>query len=172
MVKLVGAALIVAAFSIYGWNRGQNLARRPRILRELQSALGVLITEIVYGATPLPAALKRLSRMSSPEVAPLFEKVVAHLTSGQGLPASEAWRLGLAEYMKEVPLTPNGSEILIALGADLGASDRKNQQRHLELAIAQLKGEESKAEEVCKKQERMWKYLGPLVGLMIALALL
>ena len=65
MLKWVGAALILFSGTAYGFVRASAYAKRPKELRYLAQALLTLETEIVYGVSPLPAALAACGRCCS-----------------------------------------------------------------------------------------------------------
>ncbi|MDI9568456.1 MAG: stage III sporulation protein SpoIIIAB [Bacillota bacterium] len=171
MLKLTGALLIIGACGLLGNDIARAYAQRPRLLRSLQTALQLLETEINYGATPLPAALKLVATAGDPQIAPFFLSVRALLLEPGGKGLVEAWKRGLEELKYYTVLTERDLEPLAALGGILGGSDRQDQVKHLQLAREQLKGAEKGAREACSKIERMWRYLGFLLGTMLVLTL-
>ncbi len=169
-VKLIAAGMVVFATSMAGFTIARGYAERPRQLRALQSVLQGLATEIGYGATPLPEAFLRLSQSSPPPVDALFRKAAAVLSCA-GTTADEAWGAGLAEFRANSALLQSDLEILEQLGGLIGLSDRTDQERHLLLAVQQLAREETRAEQSRQSNERMWRYLGVLSGILLVIVL-
>ncbi len=172
MFKLLGAILIVFSSGLAGWRIGSGFTRRSRQLRSLQEALQLLDTEIMYAATPLPAALRRVSAYSGGTLGDIFLEAGALLSSGCGYTAGEAWRMALDSGVRHTALAPEDRAILQAFGEALGSSDRAEQHKHIRLTACHLRQEEEKAERDRQKNERLWKYGGFLVGISIVLLLL
>lgn len=169
--KLIASGLVIFASSMTGFSVARSYRERPRHLRAMQSVLQGLATEISYGATPLPEAFAHLGRTSQRPVADLF--FAAEETLRQpGSTANEAWQRGLERLAAGSALLKSDLSILSQLGSQLGLSDRQDQERHLLLAVQQLAREESRAEEARQSNERMWRYLGVLSGILLVIVLL
>lgn len=168
-VKLLGAALILAAGAGLGWQMAARLEHRVRELRSLSLSLRVLEKEVAVGATPLPVALERSAQVAEPAVGRLFRETAARLSDGKGRTARQAWE----EALGEVPLslgTPD-LEVLRSLGVTLGASGRADQARHISLTRERLAAREQAARDEEQRQGRLYRYLGILVPLALILAL-
>ncbi len=61
MLKLIASLLIICSAGLAGMRAASAYSLRTRQLRTLQEALQLLDTEIMYGATPLPAALSKVA---------------------------------------------------------------------------------------------------------------
>ncbi|KIL41116.1 stage III sporulation protein AB [Gordoniibacillus kamchatkensis] len=168
-MKLLGAALVLLAATLFGFFQALQFARRPRQIRELISALQRLETEIVYGSTPLPEALRRLSAAAAEPVGPLLGGVAAALAQRPQTPLGELWREEAERVWKRSAMKEPEFEAFTRLGLALGLSDRTDQAKHLKLAAAQLKAEEQTAREEQKRYETMWRSLGVLVGALIVI---
>lgn len=162
--------MVATSTSLAGFAVARRYRDRPRLLRELQSALQALATEISYGATPLPEAFASLARRTRQPIAMLFSTAAAAI-SQPGQTAYVAWQAGLTALGDEAALTPGDIAILDDLSGVLGLSDRQDQERHLLLAVRQLQQEEAKAQEDRVQNERMWRYLGVLSGLLLVIVL-
>jgi stage III sporulation protein AB len=168
-MKLLGAALVLLAATLFGFFQALQLARRPRQIRELISVLQRLETEIVYGATPLPAALRRLAGATAEPLASLLRQVAGELAQRTQTPLAELWRQAAERAWRRSAMKEPEYETFVRLGASLGMSDRTDQAKHLKLAVAQLNAEEESAREEQKKYETMWRSLGVLVGALIVI---
>lgn len=172
LVKLLGSALILGATSMVGWQVAAGYARRPSQLRDLQTALAVLQTEIEYAATPLPEALGAAALAAGGSVAPLFLGTAERLAQGQGETAGDAMRQAVSELEGATALAPQDLAVLLALASVLGATGRADQVRHLQLARERLAGEEVRARDERQRYERVAKYLGVLSGAALVLIML
>ncbi|HWI63025.1 MAG TPA: stage III sporulation protein SpoIIIAB [Symbiobacteriaceae bacterium] len=172
LAKALGGALILGATSYAGWQVGAGYARRPAQLRDLQTALAVLQTEVEYGATPLPAALQSAAGAAGRAMAPLFARTAARLAEGGGITPGDALRTVLDGGLPESALKPEDLEVMRALAGVLGASGREDQVRHLTLARERLAGLEAQATDLRSRYERMARYMGVLSGAALVLILM
>lgn len=172
MFKIAGTLLVITAAGAFGSLMAQNYARRPRELRALQTALSMLETEIVYGATPLAEALEQVSRRAEASVSGLFARVRAELASRAGTTVQEAWGRALEDYHSHSCLGPDDLAVLQGVGQVLGASDRQDQAKHLRLAQERLRAQHAKAEDEARQNVRLWRYLGLFAGLATVLILI
>lgn len=171
MLKLIGACLILAACGHIGLTWARIYEKRPQQLTALEGALQLLETEILYTATPLREALKQVEAKCDPEVAGLFRSTAAELNKMEGITAGEAWERAAEEFFPETALSQRDLHIIKRFGAYLGASDREDQAKHLEMAKSQLRLAASQAEAISLKNSKVFKYLGFLSGLMLVLIL-
>lgn len=167
----MGVIFIVLACSGLGFLVAGNYRKRPQQLRQLQAAFQMLETQICYSATPLPEALLYVSQRCHLSIAPLFKRAGERLSSRQGVTAYTAWKQSLDELYKQTALNHHDQDILLQFGMNLGNSDREEQIKHLQLLQTQLKAEEKNSNEERQKNERLWKYSGVLVGLLVVILL-
>jgi len=171
MLKILGAGLAVAACAGIGFTMARDYTERPRQLRAIESALQMLETEIVYGATPLTEALDYIAAGCDPGVNVLFRQTAKELRQSGGCTAGEAWHQALTALFRVSALKNADIAVLKRLGVSLGLSDRQDQEKHLKLAREQLRQEIRLAEELAGKNGRLCKYLGVLGGLALVLVL-
>lgn len=169
MLKLLGAALILLAGTLFGWHQALQLSRRPVQIAELIRALQRLETEIVYGFTPLPEALTSIGRSLTGAVGKLFCLIGRELSESNGRSAQLIWQQSIAQEWRNTAMKPAEREILCQLGVTLGMTDRDDQMKHLRLTILQLQGESDLARDEQQKYERMWKSLGVLLGALVVI---
>jgi len=170
-LKLVGGIMVILSSSMIGFIVASNYKKRPATLRNLQVALSMLESEINYGHYPLPQALKSVSRKCDKEVAELFAHAAQNLSSRKGLTADEAWEKSLKDFFLNSYISENDYEILMAFGKYLGSTDKQDQIKNIRLALNNLRQQELSAHQEKQKNERMWRYLGVLSGIMIVLLL-
>lgn len=169
LMRTGAALLVVGGAATAGWTAAARLRRRPRELRQIQTGLHVLRTEIDWGAVPLPAALARAGGCLAGVPGRLFSEAAAHLAGGEGLAAGEAWERAIAACGADTALTPGDLEILRALAVRLGTSHREDQVRHLEVCLDRLAQAEQQARERAEGDARLYQQLGVLGGLLLAL---
>ncbi len=169
MLKLLGAMLILLAGTLLGFFQASQLAKRPRQIADLIRMLQRLETEILYGFTPLPEALRCTGQACATAVGALFVRMSAELGHTAGRPVQQLWGETLTAGWRELSLGRGEKEIMQQLGATLGLTDRDDQVKHLRLAVNQLRGEEELAKDEQQRYERMWKSLGLLMGALVVI---
>jgi len=168
-IKIIGSMVVIFSASMIGFLIAGAYRDRPKELRELQSALLMLETEIGYASTPLSEALDRISKRTDPQISKFLKNVKEHLQKKQGYTAEEAWEKSLMDFYGESSLNLEDKAILSNLGKYIGTSGTSDQIKHIKLAIAQLKNQEKKAESEKYKNEKVWRYMGVLAGILFVL---
>lgn len=169
-MKVVGAVLIVASTTLWGFMKAQSYIARPKQLQQLKTALQLLQTEISYGVTPLPQAFAKLESKLEPPIADFFSQARNGLQSG--LTAKQAWQKAIEETGEDTALEEKDQQVLEELGYNLGQSSSEDQLRYLELAQNNLDDLHKKASEKKENKVKLWRYLGVLSGLLVVVLIL
>lgn len=172
VLKALGSGLLILATTAFGAIVAANYARRPVELRLCAAGLEHLETQIGYATTPLPEALPQVARDLRGPVARLFRLTARELASGKGLTAGEAWKIAIERVWPGTALDRSDRESLAALAPHLGASDRADQVKHLALARQRLTTAAAEAERLAAREGKLWRNLGVLGGVALALILL
>lgn len=172
MLKLVGAALVVGAGALVGFQYSEGYRVRPALLRQLVSGLGQLETEIVYRSLPLATAFERVATRVPRASGALFGDAAIRLgDGGRGAPAASCWQAALSEWDGLRRLRPLEIEILLSFGQSLGTSDVDDQVRHLRATQAELSRVAAEAEAERDRLSGLSRYLGACTGLVVAILL-
>jgi stage III sporulation protein AB len=131
----------------------------------------MLETEIIYGCTPLPQALNNISTKLDGPLKKFYRMISDDLNEGNCYSLDASWSMGVDKLLKETRLKGSDRELIAEFGKVLGSSDREDQKKHFELFYIQLKQHEEVAEEERSKNEKMYKTLGILSGLVIFILL-
>ncbi|MFC4617958.1 stage III sporulation protein SpoIIIAB [Camelliibacillus cellulosilyticus] len=169
-MKMIGALLILLASTAIGRLYAMRYRDRPRELRQLRTALVSLETEIAYGLAPIGDAARRLAEQL-PDPGKAFFTLFSDRLSQSDAPLSEVWRKTLDDIWPTTALKKTEKGIMAQFGATLGLSDRENQQKQIQLALAHLEREEIEAREAQKQYEKLFNSLGFLAGLLLAILL-
>ena len=172
ILKILGCMIIIGSSTIMGYSMAYRFARRPEELRALQSALQILESEIVFSVNPLPEAFERISKNVPPSIGIIFKNTSDLLKRKTGMTAQQAWAASIKNCESQINLSKEDLNILLAFGSSLGCSDRENQVKNIRLACSKLALEEEKAEILKEKNERLYKNLGVLGGMLISLLLI
>lgn len=154
-----GIGLIIAA----------RIKRRPRELREFLTALALLDTEIVWGATPLPEAFATLEERLEKPWRGFFAELKERLLNGES--AAVAWKGAIRSQKGQFALNKEDWLVVQDVGKGLGQSDCQQQHKQLELVQRQLTLLQEQAGVWAEKQGKMWSYLGFLCGLAVVIIL-
>jgi len=171
VIKLIGVFLTLAACGNMGLTWARVYEKRPQQLTSVEAALQLLETEIIYAATPLPEAMEQVALKCDPETAGLFKNTARELNKMEGITAGEAWGRAVDAFFPGTAWNERDAHILKRFGASLGASDREDQAKHLQMARSQLKLATHQAEAISRKNSTVFKYLGFLGGLLLVLIL-
>ncbi|RNA68972.1 stage III sporulation protein SpoIIIAB [Alteribacter keqinensis] len=170
-MKLAGILLVIAATTAIGWEWSRRLRLRTRQLKDVRVALEALETEMVYGLTPLQEACYRVAKQVRDPVGLLFRTFADNLDKEEKL-ASEVWGETIKKMRLILEFKQGEWDVLLQFGQTLGLQDLENQRKHLRLALKYLEQQESDARENQKKHESMYKSLGFLCGILIALIMI
>lgn len=171
MIKLMGAAVILVCSTLIGMRFASLYVQRAVQLRQLQVALQWLETQIVYGSTPLHQALDHIARRIGGEIGHLFAACAETLMKMRDASTQECWELAIENEWKRTAMKIPEKEVLLHLGQVLGQSNREDQQKHIRLALINLKSEEQQARDNQQKYEKMCRSLGLLGGLLVVILL-
>lgn len=170
MAKMIGATLIILAATLAGWYKARQYANRPRQIRQLIVALKRLETEIMYGFTPLPDALRVIAKQLKPPLQSIFEHAAGGMDNHNST-AQQSLHTAISQYWGHTDMKSAEKEIMVQLSYTLGTSDRADQAGHITAAISQLQHEELQARDEQVHYEKMYKSLGLLSGILVVILL-
>lgn len=169
MLKLLGGGLIILTCGILGLEKARRLKARLEQLRQLNTGLKMLETEIIYAATPLPLALARAGTRLAGPAGSFFQSVARALIENAAAGTLTAWEKGLGELRRKGALEEGDLEVLKDLGPMLGCSGSSDQVKNLELVRQLLAQQQLAALEESNRQGKMWRTLGFLLGITLVL---
>lgn len=170
LAKSLGSVLVVGAGGVAGFAMAGRLESHLRELQRLEAALLCLEGEISYSLTPLPEALQRAGERAGGAIGALFERFGALTGFSQRRTAVEALHEALAGCGDGVSAPVK--ELLVDLSLYLGTSGHKEQSRFIEMSIDKAKRLRLQFEDECRKQAKLYRYLGLLGGACVAIILL
>lgn len=169
LIKIIGVIIVVSSSSYIGFLIADYYRDRPKQLKGLHTSLQMLETEILYLSTPLPNALKTISEKCDKKINLLFKITADILDKQQGYTAGECWETAVNKYYKNSAINNKDKNILLSLAHYLGETDKENQLKKIKFTLSELKKQEEEAEEIRKKNEKIWRYIGVLTGISIVL---
>ncbi|TFE29887.1 stage III sporulation protein SpoIIIAB [Cohnella luojiensis] len=175
MLKFAGILLILFAGTMIGFLQASRYAARPRQIRELLHALQRLETEISYGQTHLPEALRRISELVPRPLSSMFSSISYSLSgnsAGSGETVRECWERAINVHWPATAMKKAEKEAVLRLGSTLGGSGREDQLKHIRLTMIQLQAEESSAREDQHRYEKLSRSLGMLGAALVVILMI
>lgn len=172
ITKIMGAGLVILACSAIGFQMSRRLAERPRQIRQLRSALSFLETEIGYGKRHLSEACFTIAEREQGVISHLFKEWGQRLSQMDGSSTYECFQEVIEQNWKLTAMGKAEQSVLLSLCQSIGMSDRENQLHHLHLTKTNLEVEEHKARDEQNRYEKMYKSLGVLTGILLAILLI
>lgn len=172
MIKIISNIIIVGCCSAIGASLANQYVQRIRSIRVVQSILVQLETDTIHYSLLLPDAIEKSGKSVGGEWGKFFIKVAEILKNRKEYTVADAWQTSLNHSRKRLFLKQPEYEILYRFGGQLGRSDKESQLKYFQLVQHQLKIEEKNADEMRLKYEKMYRSLGVLSGLAIAIILI
>lgn len=166
-MRLVGAALIAAAFAALGVSESLRLRRRARLVSALCSGLELLRGEIVSRLAPMPEAAERLARYGPEPARGFYAAVCAGLENLGGAEFSEIWRRALG--LLDLPDPTRAA--MENLGGSLGRYGAAEQAAAISACEQELRREAERAAQEAQVMGRLRAGLAAGAGLILAIVL-
>lgn len=172
MIKFLGCILIITSSTLVGFNYAENFRKRVRQLKEIENCLYELRNEIIYTHVPLVEAFNEMAERAKYPVDLLFKYTAENLNNKNCDSVYEAFKLTFESKNFDTSLKNEDKNIILNLSKSLGETDIDGQIKVFELAIENVKKHINDAEEMMKKNVKMYRCLGFCVGAMITIMLI
>ncbi|MDR1663654.1 MAG: stage III sporulation protein AB [Clostridiales bacterium] len=169
--KIFGAALAAAACAALGFYFAWRESFRIQDLRELKKALLILASEIEYAAAPLPEAMANLAPRVEKPVSLIFSDFSRKLSNSGGETAYRMWESAVAEHKSKSCLADEDIEALTAFGKTLGYLDKRMQLNAIAFANRYIDDKTAELQLSCDRNRRMYRSLGLIGGVLVAVVL-
>jgi len=172
VLKLIVGLILLLSSSTIGYLIAQRYSLRVKQLTYFINSLNTLETEIIYYATPLPIAMKKVGDRSHSSISWIFEETWSILSHKEGYGIDEIWRKVIKKYIDCLSLSDEDIEIIIDFAKELGFGNKDTQNKHFEYTKELLMEQRKKANIEREKNGRMFNRLGILLGLAIVIILI
>lgn len=170
MIRLMGAALLIAGCGGLGLGAVSCLDSRVRDLRELAAGLEILQRELGWRLSPLPAALEAAAAGAQGRAAHFFQFCAQGAECLAGTPFQQLWLDGLERC--PLRLGTEDRALLEQLGPVLGRYDGDSQRQAVEDVLVGLHRQQGQAEDDRRRLGRVYGVLGVTAGLFLAIVLI
>ena len=170
MYYCVKTILLFAIFSLstgIGILISKMYENRVKELRQFKNILNIIKAKIKFTYEPLTEIFNQISQEKSSKIEEIFENMTYKLAFEN---VKYSWMDAIQEA--DISITLEDKDILKELGIVLGQTDADSQVNEIEVTESFLNMQIEKAEEARKKNQKMYKTLGIVVGLVFVIILI
>lgn len=165
-MKLVGAVIIFLSCLIIGFRESDRLKKRTAYLKNVQTALNLIETEISFGKNHLKRIFEGIEK--SADCCGLFSETAENIEKS-GI--KKSWNKSLSDKKDELCLKNDDLEALMTLGNQLGMTDAENQIKNIRYIRELLEKNAQEAEGEYNRLGRLYRSGGIMAGLLLILLL-
>lgn len=172
MLKITAVIIIFLSCTYIGFYYGESFKKRSRQLNSILKSVLFLNNEVMYTNTPLPEALKYISLKVESPVNYVLSNVSDKLLKSESTSVYEAFEKEYKKNKSEFYLQDEDKRIVKDFLKSLGESGVYGQDKLFNLTIENMKLNCKSAEELAKKNIKMYRVLGICIGAMISIFLI
>lgn len=158
--------LIFSLSSAIGIMIAKVYENRVKELKEFKNVLNIMKTKMKFTYEPLEEIFKEISSNNSTKIEKIFGKMSNQILYGQ---VKNVWEDCIQEA--DISINQEDKDVLKKLGKLLGQTDVEGQVSEIDVTQSFLDVQIEKAEEEKKKNQKMYKTLGIVVGLVFVIIL-
>ena len=140
---------------------------REKEIKQMKTALNMFATKIKYTYEPIPSLFMEIANKIGGNIGNIFSQSATRMKEEL---AGEAWENALEEVSNN--LSKEDITVLKNLGKLLGETDVEGQINQIEVVNQFLNSQLENANEERRKNEKMYRTLGIVTGLTIAIILI
>ena len=159
--------LIFALSSAIGITISKIYENRVKELKEFKNILNIMKTKIKFTYEPLQEVFREIAKENSTKIEKIFGKMANQINYAQ---VSEVWTNCIQEA--DICINQEDKDVLKKLGKLLGQTDVEGQVSEIDVTQSFLDVQIEKAEEEKKKNQKMYKTLGVVIGLVFVIILI
>ena len=162
----------ILLIAIFGLSTGigilisKSYENRVIELKEFKNILNIMKTKIKFTYEPLAEIFKQISKDNQTNVEKIFGQIANQITY---YPTKDVWENCIQDA--DISIKQEDKDILKRLGKLLGQTDVEGQISEIEVTQNFLDTQIEKAEEEKKKNQKMYKTLGIVTGLVFVIIL-
>lgn len=164
IIKCLNCILIIGVCAYIGINKANDFVLRVNKLRNLKRSFNIFKSKLEFSYEPIKESFLEISELVYKNHSNIFKSYINNLENDR---FEDAWELSVAEnsygFSKEDILIING------FGKLLGKTDISGQINEINLADEFLDKQIFEAEESRKKNDKLYKSLGIIIGIGIVI---
>ena len=166
-IKVFIFAMIIGTSSAIGLMLAKKYTNRELELKEIKNALNMFATKIKFTYEPIPNLFMEIANKLGGNIGAIFQRAAIKMKEET---AGDAWNNALEEVNHN--LTKEDVTVLKNLSRLLGQTDLEGQISEIEVVNQFLTSQLENAGEERRKNEKMYRTLGVVTGLTIAIILI
>ena len=172
LVSVMQGIKYILLIAIFGLSTGigilisKSYENRVIELKEFKNVLNIMKTKIKFTYEPLAEIFKQISKDNQTNVEKIFGQIANQITY---YPTKDVWENCIQDA--DISIKQEDKDILKRLGKLLGQTDVEGQISEIEVTQNFLDTQIEKAEEEKKKNQKMYKTLGIVTGLVFVIIL-
>ena len=167
IIKYILLIIIFSASTGIGLIISKMYENRVTELKEFKNMLNIIKTKIKFTYEPLGEIFEQIAQRQETNIEKIFGKMAVQI---QFIKVNDAWCKTIQDA--DISINQEDKDILKKLGKLLGQTDVEGQVSEIEVTEQFLDMQISKAEEDKKKNQKMYKTLGIVAGLVIVIILI
>lgn len=172
MIKLLGSIIIIISATLMGIIYSQKFSIKVNQIRDIEFLLNMLENEITFTSTPLVQAFINISNKGCNSASKLFLLMSEELKSKKCNSVYDAFKLSYDSVKEELYFDNDELQVIGSFMKSLGNTDTEGQKKNFNITIKKLESFEKKAEDLCTKNAKLYRYLGVCAGTLIVIILI
>ena len=172
MLKLAGSILIIGTGILAGMSAADRVRQQYEEMRELQTLLYALRSEILYARACLGEAVLKMRRDAGEPYRAWMREMSRKIEKRQDRMLSVIWKTGVRDALKNSKIQKRDLLRLEELGTQLGDADLEAQIRSLDRYLEELKHSMEEIREGMKVKIRLCQCLGVMGGIFVTILLI
>ena len=168
-IKCFTILAIIVICTVLGNRKANTFKARELELKNMENALQIVISKIEFTYEPITEIFNEISKMVYLERNNIFKQTNLNLQENRNKSIDEAWTEAVQE--DENNLKEEDKEIIKMLGRLLGKTDKEGQIAEIQVTRNFLNTQILRAEEEKKKNTKLYKTLGTVIGCGIGIIL-
>ena len=170
-MRYIGILLMAGTLIAGGFAAAEQYRERAEVLGQLRQMVYYLKNQIMYANAPLPTALAETGTRFEGETAAFFHRTAGRMQREKAKEVSEIWREEAEKMFQRVSMGKQDRENLLALGRQLGLSDRSMQERTLLFYLEQTDESMAHFRQDLEARTKLFRCLGMTAGLFLMVLL-
>ncbi|HIV90794.1 MAG TPA: stage III sporulation protein AB [Candidatus Eisenbergiella stercoravium] len=171
MLRFVGACLLIAGSSGFGWCIWRDLERRAEQLKLLERAFVMLESEVGYSRLTLPDGLLRVGSRLEGTLGNCLRRIGTQVRAEPGITLKEAWEELMPEYLKQTVLGGREKALVMTFPEYTGFVDGRMQLAALEQFAGEMSQAKEAAQHAAENGKKTILSISAAAGLLLAILL-